>query len=177
MSVKEVPTIANALFNGKLYYGIEHWSNISATEIEAIEKTREKAARISLGVNICLQKTRKQVFEKIKWDPIELIKKKVIVKETHKTLMTGSPTKKYKYMTNNRTDIQKESRKIKQFQPGFGLSNMTQNLPRYKAPSIFNSLPIEIREIQGKTKFKKAINKFYKTGITPQKVTNPSNQW
>ena len=73
--------------------------------------------------------TRKQVFDKMKWVKISDLRDKLLIRETHKTLMTGYPIKKFKYMTEGRSNAMIEDRKIKAFQPGFGRTNATQNIP------------------------------------------------
>ena len=56
--------------------------------------------------------TRKQVFDKMKWDKLSIMRDKALIRDTHKILMTGYPIKRFNYMTEGRTEAMKESRNV-----------------------------------------------------------------
>ena len=111
MNTSKVPVVAKAIVHGKVSYGVDLWTNIGKTELEKVDKVREKSARIALGINNCIRITRQQVFKDMKWDSLEVLRDKVQIRNAHKTLVTGFPNKTFDYMTKGITEVMIQSHK------------------------------------------------------------------
>ena len=76
LSTSNVKTLNQSLFNGKLMYGLEIWGSVMKTDAEKVEKLREKAFRLTFGKAKTALLDRKQLFDLMGWDELNILVEK-----------------------------------------------------------------------------------------------------
>ena len=157
----------NAIFRGKILFGIETWGGAKATNITKLQNLQNSAAKLALKSNPRNNTmSNRQRHNELSWLMISEEIKYATMKLTHKILNKGKPEELTALMPANKNGLRIESQNKLNTKPKYLMKNRrTQNTFRNRA-YIYNVLPGRITSLENHEKFKK---------WTKVHLRNPSN--
>ena len=157
-TVQQMKQFANGIFISKMEYGAAIWAAAPAYIIKQLQTCQLEAARTILGPQT-RRWTTSHLLNELKWLPIKKLGELASAKLTHQILRTSKPA-----ILANRMISQINSLRITRqsgpFQlgprpPGLGRTASTKYQYRPNAYSIYQEIPLILKQITKPTLFKK----------------------
>ena len=166
--------LANGLFISKLLYGIQIWGLAPKYLLQKLQVLMNKAAIVVLG-NKAYKMSTIELLNEVNWLSIDKLITIHISIMVHTIINTKEPEYLYKRIVRESTNTRRNNigRKLGQNPDQEGRSQYTKDQFCSRVYSIYNELPAQIASITDRSKFKKHIKMFIKTGLLPNAKDYP----
>ena len=165
MNTKTLKQYVNAIFRGKLLFGLNTWGGSLKTHLEQIQRLQNRAAKLALG-NKFLTKSDAQRHKELNWLTINQEISYATNITTFSMIKGESLHELAPLMPLNENNLRIAQHKKLAAKPRILNSTLRYQLTYRSRAYQYNCLPGEITRLDSKNKFKEKLRKFMLTGKT-----------